>query len=62
VKRTLRRYLRPGPGSKRMPGQHENPWQTVGPFLPGTASPVVAFHEDPLPPKLYGPYLEDVPK
>ena len=55
MKRTLRRYLGTvTAGSKRMAGQQENPWQTVGPFLPGTVSPVVALHEDPLPPSCPG--------
>ena len=62
MKRTLRRYLGTVTGSKSMPGERENPWQPVGPFLPGTASMVVEFHYEPRPPKLSGPYIEDVAK
>ena len=61
MKRTLRRYLRPGSGSKRMPGQRENPWQTVGGNV-GLGLPVVDVEHGYVPPWYEGPYRQDVPK
>jgi hypothetical protein len=46
-----------------LPEQREIPWRTIWPSevrVPGL--PVLEFHEEPLPPYLYGPYRQDVAK
>ena len=57
----IERSLESGP--ERLLEQRENPWRRLWPAgAKVPATPVVEFHEDPLPPYLYGPYLQDVPK
>jgi hypothetical protein len=48
------------PGGRELPEQREDPWRIVWPA--GARVPVLEFHEDPLPPYVFGPYLQDVRK
>jgi hypothetical protein len=45
-----------------MPGQRENPWQTVGRGNVGLGLPVVDVEHGYVPPWYEGPYRQDVPK
>jgi hypothetical protein len=61
VKRTLRRYLRPGPGAKRMPEPEPRRWRVLAPGYP--TLPLVELRHDWRPTHWDTPeYRQDVPK
>jgi hypothetical protein len=57
----IARLLEAGP--ERLLEQRENPTRILWPHGgAGAGLPVLEFHEEPLPPYLYGPYRQDVAK